>query len=1110
MVLFMPNKKISIEFIFVSSCTGLFIIGYMSSSFITNKEKFLSDIIHGILPKTDAVDILVGYFYYSGYVELSDSLKNKQIRILVGLDVDLQITKHIREVESFRNGLVSRSMLKEEYYQQFVQIFNHSDFLDSAEKLEQFKMFYGKILEGTLEIRKTLDPCHSKMYLFAYNDLMNENGELPGVLITGSSNLSYQGLKGRLELNARFNDKQDYEEGKRLFDELWESSVVIANKDNLDEWNNKVMARIWYDKLYSPYLMYVRVLKEYFNIPTENNILTPHDITEGKYSNLKYQTDAVQMALNSLNNHQGAIVADVVGLGKSVIASTIARNLKLRTIVICPPHLYKQWEGYRDEFGFTATVFSSGKIEEALLHYQELVKSDEQFLIIIDEAHRFRNEYTQDYALLHHLCSGNKVLLLTATPFNNQPADIYALIKLFQIPTNSTLKTVENLGASFKDLISKYRNLREEQKTGKKSEEDVKTEVNHIAKKIRSIISPLVVRRSRLDLQGIPEYAEDLKQQQIQLVLPDDPEELEYDLSGLKDLYCSTLERISPTENSSKDVYHFKAARYSPALYIHENLQEKLAKELEDKTGVNFNLLIGRQTNISKFMRHLLVARFESSVAAFQASLGYMIQSSEHMLRWIEKRNKIPVFKKGNLPDVSAFYDTSDDGMEEIEALFEKYEARGFFEIDMKYVKDDFVADVRSDIQLLQNLQEQWFGKDNSIKQDPKLDSFIRIVQEKMENEPERKLIVFSEFADTVNYLGDALVKAGLPVMKYTSVDATPANKDLIRANFDAGMKTALQRNDYHILIATDAISEGYNLHRAGAIFNYDIPYNPTRVIQRIGRINRVNKKVFEHLYIYNYFPTDVGEAETRTKEISTLKMAMIHAIMGEDTKALTKDEEVKAFFKERYRKEFARSEEASWDTPYRNLLNRLKGTEDYDAALEIPHRARTARKVEKPKKGVLMFGRKGDDFVFKIGDANSSPVMISAEEAIALFEADMHEEPVDLSKDFDTVYQRVKSSLFKSDVREQKEKEQINALAKIKVLKSKQALSKDYFEDLVHVIEADALSGYEIRFINQLAPKDASQLPLKISAEYLARIISSQNKVDDGEETLILSEELQ
>ena len=362
-------------------------------------------------------------------------------------------------------------------------------------------------------------------------------------------------------------------------------TVEIVNKDNLDEWNNKVMARIWYDRIYSPYLMYIRVLHEYFSIPINENLLTPYDITDGKYSNLKYQTDAVQMALNALENHNGAIVADVVGLGKSIIASTVARNLKLRTIVICPPHLYKQWEGYRDEFGFTASVFSAGKIEGALLHYEELVKEDEQFLIIIDEAHRFRNEYTQDYALLHNLCSGNKVLLLTATPFNNQPADIYSLIKLFQIPSRSTLKTVENLGAAFKNLIDKYRDLREAQRKGESSEEDVKAEVNNISKDIRSIISPLVVRRSRLDLQEIDEYATDLKQQGIQLVIPNDPTELTYDLSELKDLYLTTLDRISKSENTDTDIYRFKAARYSPVLYVHEEMKEKLAKELEEKTG---------------------------------------------------------------------------------------------------------------------------------------------------------------------------------------------------------------------------------------------------------------------------------------------------------------------------------------------------------------------------------------------------------------------------------------------------------------------------------------------------------------------------------------------
>ena len=238
--------------------------------------------------------------------------------------------------------------------------------------------------------------------------------------------------------------------------------------------------------------------------------------------------------------------------------------------------------------------------------------------------------------------------------------------------------------------------------------------------------------------------------------------------------------------------------------------------------------------------------------------------------------------------------------------------------------------------------------------------------------------------------------------------------------------------------------------------------------------------------------------------------MAMIHAIMGEDTKALTKDEEVKAYFKERYREEFARNEEVSWDTPYRKLLNSLKGTEIYENALKLPHRARTARQAEKPKKGVLVFGKKGDDFVFKIGDNLHIPVMISAEEAVALFEADRDEVPVDLSEEFDMVYQKVKASLFKSDSIEENEKEAIKALEKVKVLTQRQILPKDYLADLMQVIKADALPGYGIRFINRLVLKDADNLLKQIPVEYLTRIIYAQNRVDKGEEALILTEELQ
>ncbi len=1100
----------------------------MDGQFITNKENspVLSEIINSILPKCDNAYFLVGYFYFSGFAELHEKLRDVHLRILVGLEVERNIINGIKEVENFTTTNKSRGQLRNDFYDSFVDIYNNTDFFDSEAQMAKFQLFLEKIENGTLEIRKTLDPNHAKLYLFENREADSICGTFPGTMITGSSNLSYEGLKNRLELNVILRDKANYLEGKAVFDELWQTSVAIVNEEHLSEFKDKVIKHIWYEKLYSPYKMFVRVLHEYFNIPTDENILTPSDITNDVYANLKYQTDAVQLALNSIRNHEGVIISDVVGLGKSIIASTVARNLRLRTIIICPPHLKPQWEEYKDQFGFTASVFCSGKIDQAISHYKMIVRPQEKFLIIVDEAHKYRNEYTLDYSVLHNLCMGNKVMLLTATPFNNRPEDIYAMLKLFQIPSRSTLKTVENLGAAFKELISRYKQLAEAQRKKTLSLPDIKKEADDIAKSIRSIISPLVVRRSRLDLEEIPEYREDLKQQHITPVIPEAPLQLEYDLGDMKELYVHTLNLISPSEDevkkneSNPDFRYYKGARYKPTDYIVEDkaLREKLDKELEEKMGTDLGMLMGRQSNVSKFMRHLLVRRYESSVAAFRESLASLIESSERILKWIEKRDKVPVYKKGMLPDVKDFYQTTDDDLsEEITAAFEKYEHRGFFEIDMSYIKRDaFIGDINADLALLKDIRSEWFSqtaKDSNkfaTRFDYKLDSFRKLLKELREKDPARKIIVFTEFADTADYLGEALANENLGVFKYSSKDASPANKETIRANFDAGLKPQYQRNDYQILIATDAISEGYNLHRAGAIFNYDIPYNPTRVIQRIGRINRINKKMFDKLYIYNYFPTDIGEAETRTKQISTLKMAMIHAIMGEDTKALTDEEQLNAFFKERYQAELAKSEERSWDTKYRNLLNQLKGTEVYAEALAIPHRARIGREVEKPRTGVLLFGKKGNDFVFKIGrSTHEAPVLLTSEQALSLFEAAESEKPVKVDKEFDKIYQYVKTRLFQSGKSDDDEKAQTKARDKIYIWSDKELLPKDYLEDLLAVLDNGGLTGEEIRFINKQTAKSADQVMERISQEYLNRVVEKISKVSEGDETLILAEQL-
>ena len=507
----------------------------MSQNLITNQDKFLSEVINNILPGCDKAYFLVGYFYFSGFQEIYEQLRDKHLRILVGLDIERSLANGIREIDDYSQKTKTRVQTRDEYYQGLVDIFNNTDFFDTARQIEAFKLFCDKISNGTLEIRKTQDPNHAKLYLFEYKPENQSITQQPGQMITGSSNLSVAGLKGRIELNTILRDPIYYNEGKELFDRLWDTAVPVADLDHLPEFIEKVIKKIWMEKLYSPYAMFIRVLQEYFSQPDDKNLLKPSDITDGTYTDLKYQIDAVQMAMKAIENHDGVIIADVVGLGKSIIASTVARNLHLRTIIVSPPHLKQQWEEYRDHFGFTASVFSSGKIESALDHYRMIARNNEQFLIIVDEAHKYKNEEIRDYSILHDLCMGNKVMLLTATPFNNRPSDIFSMLKLFQIPSKSTLKTVDDLGAAFRELIKNYEDMADAQRKKTMSEDEIKVESQRIAKQIRSIISPLVIRRSRLDLDEIPAYKADLKAQKIQTVIPEDPVSLTYNLGKEKE-----------------------------------------------------------------------------------------------------------------------------------------------------------------------------------------------------------------------------------------------------------------------------------------------------------------------------------------------------------------------------------------------------------------------------------------------------------------------------------------------------------------------------------------------------------------------------------------------
>ncbi len=1094
----------------------------MSSSITNTGSNTLSSNLKSILPNCNKVDALVGYFYFSGFRDLHEELKDKEIRILVGMDIDKKIIDKVSvlkdlnfDLHTTETKITSRSGAKDDYIDNFSRIFNDTDYFDNEESQKAFEIFLSKINDGTLQIKKTAGANHSKFYILHNKPEFSTNGITPGIVIEGSSNLTFSGLKGQGEHNRILQEKHYYEDDVSRFEECWSDpeNIIITDLTSAENFTKEIKSKIWLYALPEPLLMYYKVLSEYFTITEIENMKTPKNITGGKYSDLKYQKDAINLGMDRIKKFGGVIIADVVGLGKSIIASAIAHNLGYKTIIIAPPHLESQWKDYMSEFDFKGFVYSTGKIEEALQRHEN---DEGKLLIILDEAHKHRNEDTDNYKLLHRLCAGHNVMALSATPFNNDPKDIYALIKLFSTPGQSTIKTVENLSMSFHMLFKRYKAVRRDLRKNTKDDSDhseIKTELHSIADELRKMIEPLIIRRSRLDLEEIEEYRDDLKIQGVAFAKVKDPELLEYDLGDMFDLYINTLEKIAPDDKSTS----FIGARYKPASYINQGSKflEKLI-ELDDEDGMSADEKLQRitqaQSNLAKFMRRLLVRRFESSIGAFKLSLKNMIKSSEVMLDWYENRQEVPIFKKGTLPDVEYLNDLEE---KELDELFSKLEDKGLIRIPVSELQPQFVDHLKQDITLLKIIDSEWSDKDS----DPKYEFFKQKITTSLLENNNRKIVIFTEFSDTANYVYQKLQKDGFSrVFKYSSEDSSDDNKNIIKTNFDAGLEESKKVNDFDIIIATDAISEGFNLHRAGAIINYDIPYNPTRVIQRVGRINRINRKVFDELYIYNFFPTLTGEIETRTRAISTLKMDLIHTLLGEDTKTLTSEEDLKNYFAKQYKEENSKNESLSWDAPYRNTWLKIKDDKDIIKKIaQIPHRSRIARNT-KNINGVVAFAKKSGNYVFAFGETPETVEIVSPQIALPMFNqvADS-EQSLKTSINFDPIYKMAKEHIFKDNTKASVDGgRKQDALNRVKFLSEIYPQAKDLCIDVIKAIkDLDALPTGVLKEIVELRidkgdpDKAFQELRKLIPHKYIDSIFRTAERANDEGQLIVLSEEL-
>jgi len=1005
-------------------------------NFITNSEaENLKKRLVELINKSDELKFLVGFFYFSGIRELYTELKQNPkvvIKVLVGLNVD-KLNDQLIEYsdQDDQSGRLSNEEISQKFFVSLKKSINTETF-DTQEFYEQVRFFIDLIKNDRLIIRKTLRPNHAKLYIFK---LQSEQVGRKNLFITGSSNLTSSGLTTQEEFNVEISD-YGFEDAEKYFDTLWEEAVKITENNSLKKKLIDLVEKDTLVKKITPFEAFALVLKIYLDSFEKRAIGQSliKTFKDNGYTPYQYQLDAIRQALAIIENNNGVILANVVGLGKTIIACSVAKELRKRGVIICPPGLMGDsrkkdsgWNMYKEQFGLHDwEVWSLGDLDKLQEAIKDKLKDIE--VVIIDEAHRFRNQDTKNYEYLKNICRNKQVILLTATPFNNRPGDILSLLKLFITPKKSSITLENSLVDRFKSFkgafdrlgyIKKYWNSTNEQKQKRAHDyyqalfgekfsvpaglEKIKQRSKYLAKQIRDVIEPVTIRRNRLDLEGNPYYKGEVKN----LSKVADPKEWFFELTKEQsELYDSVINTYfgDPDEGG-----RFKGAIYRPFEY--ETARDKITKErLTDEE--NFEFI--QQRNLYDFMRRLLVKRFESSFGSFEQSLKNFKHITESVLKFIEKTDKYILDR--NL--LERIYDKDPEEIEQyLNDYTEKINAGQYpknhkiYKLSVFKRRKEFLDDIQSDLKMFNEILDSLHEFD-LIENDPKTDCLIQNLKSQLRKEPKRKVVIFSEYLDTVKYLEPRLKKVFGDKLLTIAGDLTAHKLSALIKNFDASCEE--QEDKYDILLSSDKISEGFNLNRAGMVINYDIPWNPVRVIQRVGRINRISKKVFDELYIVNFFPTERGAELVKSREIAANKMFLIHNTLGEDAKIFDIDEEpTAAKLYDRIQQNPDKLEEESFYTTALKKFEKIKESHpDLLSQLDnFPPRVKVAKKSKENE--LLVFFKKGRRLYLhgvRYGEDNKHKLFQTTfEEAFEKIACEPKEKPLELSEKFWDAYEDIK-----------------------------------------------------------------------------------------------------
>jgi len=928
-------------------------------TFITNEEQQnLKARFRVLIKDTKFFDCLVGYFYTSGFHAVYKSLENtEKIRILIGISTSKLTFNLLTKANQNPQQLMqfSHTETKQEYSGLVEKEMEYSE--DKREVEEGVIKFIEWIHSKKIEIRAyPSQNIHAKLYIMTFA----EGDRDVGRVITGSSNFTKSGLVDNFEFNVELKNRADYEFANQKFEELWKNSVDVSEK-----YIQTIQEKTWLNQNVTPYQLYLKFLYEYFKDELSQTGEIFIRYLPQEFKKLEYQEQAVLNAKKILEEYGGVFISDVVGLGKTYISAMLAGQIDGRTLVIASPIMLNEknpgsWKNVFSDFRVATDFESIGKLEHILDRGTEKYKN-----IIIDEAHRFRTETNITYEKLAEICRGKRVILVTATPYNNSPKDILSQIKLFQKARKSTIPNLPDLEAFFNGLEKKLKNL-DRQRDYSEYIKRVKENAKEIREKV---LKYLMVRRTRSEI--IKYFPGDLKKQNLKFPDVENPEPLFYQLNYEEDkIFNTTIELISKK---------FTYSRYTP--FLPEYYKGQI-DQLEEQS----------QKNMGKFMRILLVKRLESSFFAFKNSVARFIHSYEMFIKEFKNGN-IYVSKKYSYK-IFEYLENDDD--EAIQRLIDEGKAEKFASVEFR---DKFLIDLENDYEILKSIKSLW----QKVERDPKLLKFL----DELSNNAvlkKNKLIIFTESKETAEYLSKN-INGKLPdvALRFTG-GSGEATRDKVIDNFDANAR--YPKDDYRILVSTEVLSEGVNLHRSNVVINYDIPWNPTRMMQRVGRINRIDTK-FDTIYTFNFFPTRQSNDEIKLKEAAEAKINAFLTLLGGDAALLTEGEPVSShelFNRLISQKTLTGEDEAEEsELKYLNIIKEIreKNPDLFEKIKRLPKKARTAKANNNHKDSLITYFRRGrlqKFFMANIGqDAQELDFMSSA----AILESNIEEKKQKLPKEF-------------------------------------------------------------------------------------------------------------